>query len=101
MLQISFLIFSNASACTVDQLHGLFFCINSLNSADKDARFGMILLYWLIDPISDLIFLIQLGSFRLLIASDLCIFYGIPILWPILLRLLFFTTLITNFWCSS
>ena len=74
MLQISFLIFSNASACTVDQLNGLFFCINSLNGADKDASFGMNLLNWLIDPISDLIFLIQIGSFQLLTASDLCIF---------------------------
>ena len=42
-------------------------------TADKDAKFGINLLNWLIDPISDLISLIRLGSFKFLIASDFCI----------------------------
>ena len=71
MLQISFLTFSNASTRTVDHLNVLFFCISSLNGADKDAKFGINLLNWFIDPISDLISLIQLVSFRFLIASDI------------------------------
>ena len=62
----------------MDHLNGLFFCINSLNGADKDAKFGINLLNWLIDPIGDLIYLIQLGSFRFLIASDLCISGVVP-----------------------
>ena len=78
MLQISFLIFSNASACTVDQLNGLFFCISSLNGADKDAKFEMSLLNWSNGIVSDLISLIQPGSFRFLIASDLCINAVVP-----------------------
>ena len=52
--------------------------MSSLNGAEKDARFGINLLNWLIDPISDLIILIQLGSFRFLIASDLCISGVVP-----------------------
>ena len=70
--------FSNASTCTVDYLNGLFFCISSLNGADKDAKRGINLLNWLIDHISDFISLIQLGSFRFLIASDLCISGIVP-----------------------
>ena len=62
----------------MDHLNGLFFCMSSLNGADKDAKFGMNLLNWLIDPINDLISLIQFGSFRFLIASDLCINGVVP-----------------------
>ena len=45
-----------------------------MNVADKNAIFGMSLLNWLIDPISALMSLMQLGSCRFLIASDLCVF---------------------------
>ena len=59
-------------------LEWFIFCINSLNGVDRDAKFGMNLLNWLIDPINDLISLIQFGSFRFLIASDLCISGVVP-----------------------
>ena len=62
----------------MDHLDGLFFRISSLNGADKDAKFGMNLMNWLIDPISYLISFIQFGSFRFLIASDLCINGVVP-----------------------
>ena len=62
----------------LDQLNGIFFCISSLNGADKDATFGINLLNWLIDPVSDLKSLIQFGSFRFLIASDFCIRGVVP-----------------------
>ena len=48
-----------------------FFCSSSPNGVDKDARFGMKLLNWLIQPNSDLISLIHRGSFKFLYALDL------------------------------
>ena len=52
--------------------------MNSLNGADNDAKFWMNLLNWLIIPISDLMSLMQPGSFKFLIASDLCFNGGVP-----------------------
>ena len=86
-----------------------FILLHALNGADNDAKFGMNLFNWLIDPISDLMSLMQPGSFKFLIASDLCNngvvpfpsisnpslldcgseTYSFPILWPILHRLMF------------
>ena len=62
----------------MDHLNGLFLCFSSPICADKDAKFGINLLNWLKDPINDLISLIQFGSFRFLIASDLCIRGVVP-----------------------
>ena len=62
----------------MDHLNGFFFCISTLNGADKVTKFGINLLNWLIDPINNLIALIQLGSFRFLIALDLCIRGVVP-----------------------
>ena len=47
------------------------FCFSSLNGVDRDAKFGINLLKWLIEPISDLMSFIHRGSFNFLIASDL------------------------------
>ena len=62
MIQISFLIVSNAVRCTSDRLNSFFFFIISLNGVDMDARFGKNLLAWLIEPISDLRSLMQFVS---------------------------------------